>query len=96
MLVGHSDSVLDVAWQPDGDMLASAGREGSVRLWREDRLVVEWPMDGRVSCIAWSRRGDLLVAGTESGRVHCLGQCQGTAQPLAHAQVHFQRFAGEH
>ena len=69
MLVGHSDSVLDVAWQPDGDMLASAGREGCVRLWREGRLVVEWPMDGRVSCIAWSRRGDLLVAGTESGRV---------------------------
>lgn len=32
-LVGHSDTVLAVAWSPDGQTVATASRDGEIRLW---------------------------------------------------------------
>ncbi|HEX4714968.1 MAG TPA: WD40 repeat domain-containing protein [Ktedonobacteraceae bacterium] len=31
---GHEDSVLTVAWSPDGQHLASAGRDDLVHVWK--------------------------------------------------------------
>jgi len=50
-LLGHTSDVQGVAWSPDGSMLASAGREGNLRIWR----TVDWTPAGatNVSQFQW-------------------------------------------
>ena len=33
-LTGHSDSVASTAWSSDGEMVATGGMDGRVRVWR--------------------------------------------------------------
>ncbi|CAJ1381916.1 unnamed protein product [Effrenium voratum] len=41
-LVGHLDHVQDVAWSPDGAWLASAGLDGSLRIWQDAAGLGHW------------------------------------------------------
>jgi CHAT domain-containing protein len=70
LLSGHSDSVYDVAWAPDGNRLASAGRDGTLRVWgggggRE----AEFEFDNAVRTATFSHDGRLLGVGTQAGLV---------------------------
>lgn len=78
-LSAHAGGVADVAWAPVGGLLASAGADGHVALWRPDvtpdplqRVNLGEPL----SCLAWRADGAGLAVGGEEGSVRLLEQRQ--------------------
>src|SRR5690606_4416764 len=56
-LDGHTDTVRDVAWSPDGRLLATASRDGTARVYGAEsgRLLLVLPCDGvMVESVAFS------------------------------------------
>lgn len=61
---GHGESVLSVAWSPDGSMLVSGSLDGSVRIWdaatgKELRYLEGH--ESNVRSVAWSPDGSRLA-----------------------------------
>ncbi len=60
----HGLGVLDVAWSPDGALIASAGHDQRVVIARSDGTVVaQTAGTGQARTVAWSPDGRLLAAG---------------------------------
>jgi hypothetical protein len=71
-LEGHADVIRELAWSPNGNLLASCGDDGFVRLWRwkSGKLSATLPRrSGPVNCLAWSPDGTLLAIGTKDRTV---------------------------
>lgn len=75
---GGGGSVYDVALRPGGRLLAAAGDDGTISVWRlgpRPRLAKELHVrpggasPGRAGTVAFSRDGTQLAAGTQDGRV---------------------------
>ncbi len=68
---GHRRRVFSIAYSTSGSVLASAGEDGTVRLWQRDELepavIIEHP--GRVFCLAYSAgtEPERLATGCEDG-----------------------------
>jgi WD40 repeat protein len=61
-LPGLREPVLDAAYQPHGGLLATAGVDHTVRLWRADGSpVAELPHDGIVNLLRFSATGERLL-----------------------------------
>ncbi|GAA3459515.1 WD40 repeat domain-containing serine/threonine protein kinase [Saccharothrix longispora] len=67
-LAGHTDTVIDVAFSPDGRSLATASQDGTVRLWDlTSHQQVGPPFEGPVSALAFSPDGRTLITGGAVG-----------------------------
>ena len=72
LLSGHQGDVLAIAYAPDGKMLASAGRDETIRLWRpktNQHLATLTGHGGLVTSIAFSPDGKKLVSGSGDATV---------------------------
>lgn len=72
-LNGHGGQVTAVAFDADGQRLASASVDGAIKLWRmsdgEELLALKGRLE-RVNSVAFSPDGKYLAAGSEDKRVH--------------------------
>ena len=71
-LLGNTESVMKIAWHPDGHRLASASSDRSVRVWDPvtGKLMLSFldhpfPM----TTVAWKPDGKTLAAGSEGGTI---------------------------
>ncbi|WP_426752220.1 WD40 repeat domain-containing protein [Myxococcus sp. Y35] len=80
-LLAHAEAVNATAWAPGANTLASAGRDGTVRLWSGagQALATLDGHDGKeVLALGWDAGGTLLATGGADGRANLWDAATGT------------------
>jgi Tol biopolymer transport system component len=70
-LLGHTDRVNSIAFSLDGQYLASASTDGTIRLWRTSNwtLINMLNTQSRIDSVAFSPDGQLLASGGTGGTI---------------------------
>jgi uncharacterized protein (DUF885 family)/Tol biopolymer transport system component len=74
-LVGHTDNVVSLAFSPDGALLASAGRDGRLQVWRMATRQPIYSFEGLADpayALAFSPDGRLLAFSGDNGEIQLL------------------------
>ncbi|MBA4150222.1 MAG: VCBS repeat-containing protein [Verrucomicrobia bacterium] len=71
-LTGHTDWVVGVSFSPNGQFLASASFDSTVKIWRgtDGVLLRTLPLPRMGRCVAFSPDGTLLAIGAGSGQLY--------------------------
>src|SRR5262249_24129439 len=73
---GHTERLRQVAWHPNGRMLASTAHDGDARLWEFPSGKPLHHIPGGASnilSVAWSHDGTMLATGCQDGTPHVRG-----------------------
>ncbi|VDB84750.1 unnamed protein product [Peniophora sp. CBMAI 1063] len=76
-LTGHTDSVAATAWSSDGELVATGGMDGRVRVWRHVgkadwktwEFLTELQGPDEVMWLRWHPKGSVLLAGANDSTV---------------------------
>jgi WD40 repeat protein len=77
VLHGHTLGVDDVAYSPDGDLLASSSLDDTARIWSPSsgRLLRVWHDPEPVMNVAFSADGSKIVTGDAVGTIRVWDAC---------------------